>query len=169
MTATYDCIATTTLGSAQGSITFSSISGSFTDLVLVITPKQSTMSNYGVQFNSDTGTNYSNTYIAGNGSAASSSRFSSAAQIRVSAQLYGTAANNDGIMIMNFMNYSNTTTNKTMLSRTSLGGGSGDTGAGADVGLWRSTSAITSIYIFPLSGGNFNSGTTATLYGIKAA
>jgi hypothetical protein len=37
MTATYEKIATTTLGSAQADITFSSISGAYTDLVIIYT------------------------------------------------------------------------------------------------------------------------------------
>jgi hypothetical protein len=37
MAITYEPIATTTLGSAAASVTFSSISGSYTDLVLVVT------------------------------------------------------------------------------------------------------------------------------------
>jgi len=40
--ATYNCIATTTLGSAQSSVTFSSITGSYTDLVLVFSNVKTT-------------------------------------------------------------------------------------------------------------------------------
>ena len=169
MAVTYDKIASTTLGSAQAGITFSSIAGTYTDLVMVVTPNPSLRSNYALQFNSDTGSNYSDTYMNGDGSTTSSSRFSNATEMRCSAQIYGTTENPNGILILNFMNYSNTTTYKTVLGRTSVGGGPGNLGVGADVGLWRSTSAITSIYLFPASGGNFNAGTIATLYGIKAA
>jgi hypothetical protein len=62
------------------------------------------------------------------------------------------------------MNYSNATTYKTALARTSEDGV-----AAAYVGLWRSTSAITSITIDKGSSDNFASGSTFTLYGIKAA
>ena len=57
---TYTPIATTTLGSAASSVTFSSISGSYTDLILITNPSSATtdQSIY-VQFNADTGTNYS--------------------------------------------------------------------------------------------------------------
>jgi hypothetical protein len=66
------------------------------------------------------------------------------------------------------MNYSNSTTYKTVLGRSNRA--SSDTAA--DVGLWRSTSAITRIDLamggsFPTN--NFASGSTFTLYGIAAA
>ena len=63
MASTYEPIATTTLGSAASSITFSSIPATYTDLrlVLVHTPSAST-GNAQMQFNSDTATNYSYTY-----------------------------------------------------------------------------------------------------------
>ena len=67
-------------------------------------------------------------------------------------------------VIVQFMNYSNTTTNKTVLSRAN----NAATGTDAIVNLWRSTAAITSIYVYVPSG-NFATGSTFTLYGILAA
>ena len=64
------------------------------------------------------------------------------------------------------MNYANTTTYKTVLSRDALNNAS-DGAVEAFVGLWRSTSAINTIQIKPDSG-NFNTG-TFSLYGILAA
>jgi hypothetical protein len=60
MAITYEPIATTTLGTAEASVTFSTISGAYTDLVLVI---EGTFANYWfwqvadilMQFNGDTG------------------------------------------------------------------------------------------------------------------
>ena len=60
--ATYYPIATTTLSSATNSVSFSSISGSYTDIVIVFNGAASTSGvTCNVQFNSDTGTNYSTT------------------------------------------------------------------------------------------------------------
>ena len=157
-------IATTTLGSANSTITFSSISASYTDLVLVINAFATSSTDYiQIRINSDTGTNYSNTAVYGDGTSALSSR--------VSNQTFGylswtqNIAANGRIVIASFQNYSNTTTYKTWLNRSS------DAAYGTDaiVGLWRSTSAITTLEIKRTSGGNFNSGSTFTLYGIKAA
>ena len=64
---TYTPLARTTLSSAAASVTFSNISGSYTDLVLVV----STISVNGTAYmtvNSDTGTNYSRTFMYGTGS-----------------------------------------------------------------------------------------------------
>ena len=60
-TATYDLIASQTLGSAATSITFSSIAASWTDLRLVFVGKASIGATYispWIQINSDTSTNY---------------------------------------------------------------------------------------------------------------
>lgn len=166
MPTTYEPIATTTLSSAQSSVTFSSISGSFTDLVLVSTSTTSSANrDYNIRFNSDSGTNYSFTVLAGSGSAASSARASNAANTGLYI-VSGTSTTVPGTVISHIQNYSNTTTYKTMLQRGNESGGE----VCAGVSLWRSTSAITSITIYAsMSSANFNSGSTFTLYGIKAA
>jgi hypothetical protein len=75
MAITYEPIATTTLGSAAADVTFTSISGTYTDLVLVAVTQIGSSGDYlGVQFNSDTGTNYSRTRLSGNGTSASSDK-----------------------------------------------------------------------------------------------
>lgn len=158
MTATYDCIATTTLGSAQSSITFSSISGAYTDLILICHVKYTANPSYaGIRFNGDSAGNYSNTLLRGNGSSATSSRNSNAGQI-----VGGSYTTGFTVDRFNIMNYSNSTTNKTVLRR---GDQSDETGAA--VGLWRNTNAITSVsYI--IDTGNLDTGSTFALYGVKA-
>jgi len=159
MPSTYEPIATQTLGSAASSVTFSSITGSYTDLVLVAAYTGSVSDQFlNIQFNSDSGSNYSNTNLFGDGSSATSNRNSSATAIR--AAFYGSAQSN---AIVNIMNYSNTTTNKTVVSRDNT-----NTFVVTRVNLWRNTSAITSL-VLAMTSGNIASGSTFTLYGIKAA
>jgi len=75
MPATYEPIATTTLGSAAATITFSTIAATYTDLRLTLVFTTSVGgANVFFRFNGDTGTNYSYTSLEGSGSAASSSR-----------------------------------------------------------------------------------------------
>ncbi len=163
---TYTPIATTTLGSAQSSVTFSSL-GSYTDLILVM---QNTLGGSGLQstfcrFNGDSGTNYSDTYLSGYSSTAGSGRDSNNNAIRVAAYNAGTNPGNLRTTIIHFQNYGNTTTNKTILCRDNQ---STDE-AGVCVGLWRNTAAITSIYLFNGGSVNFATGSTFTLYGLAAA
>lgn len=164
MAVTYEPIATTTLGSAASSYTFSSISGAYTDLVLVAST-QATTSGQGqiIQLNSDTGSNYSATIVRGYGSTADSARVSNVTGALLSNTAEPPTAS-FGTYIANFQNYSNSTTYKTILCRANNASIATD----AIVNLWRSTSAITSIKI-SISGGNFATGSTFTLYGIKAA
>jgi hypothetical protein len=167
MTATYEKIATSTLGSAAADVTFSSISGSYTDLVLVIVPKSASGSvDLYIQVGNgsvNTGTNYSRTIVRGTGSAAESIRSSNIAFIRPTSNV-GVDTTFNSNFILNFMNYSNTTTNKTVLSRTN----DATDGTEAGVYLWRSTSAINIMKIYLSGGINLASGSTFTLYGIKS-
>jgi hypothetical protein len=54
----YTALANVTLGSSAASVTFSSISQSYRDLVLVITATTSAVDNAFIRFNSDSGSNY---------------------------------------------------------------------------------------------------------------
>jgi hypothetical protein len=162
MAITYTPIATQTLGSTVSSVTFSSISSSYTDLVLVCSPLTTAAAAIQIRFNSDTGTNYSRTFMSGNGTTATSSRASNQDQNSIS---YSGANTTPYTAITHFQNYSNTTTNKTYISRSS----SASDEVITYVGLWRSTAAISTILLFPSSSGSFTSGSTFTLYGIKAA
>ena len=160
--ATYEPIATTTLGAAQTSYTFTSISGSYTDLYLVIAGSGAVSGgNMLLQFNSDTASNYSTTILFGDGSSAGSARASSASSMNIG-DLDATTQSNT---LVSIMNYSNTTTYKTALGRSNRSA----VAVAAKVGLWRSTSAITSVKVFFSTADVFTSGTTLTLYGIAAA
>ncbi len=161
-TATYSLIQSQTLGSNQSSVTFSSIPQTFTDLVLV-TSIQTTVSEDALraQFNSDTSTNYSMTQVFAS-TAAASNRQSSATGVRMS-----NGSPNSGsqfaIAINHIIDYSNSTTYKSILSRATS-----TYISAAFTGLWRSTAAITSIVLYPENGGNIFTGSTFKLYGIEA-
>jgi hypothetical protein len=166
---TYTPIATTTLGSSVASYEFTSISGSYTDLILVCNFASTTSgSTTKFQVNSDTGSNYSTTQLEGNGSAASSSRYSSQTSGRFVTGAAGTTLG-ETMATVHFQNYSNTTTYKTVIGRSGRASASPSfPNVDTTVNLWRSTSAITSLKIF-LDTGNLLSGSTFTLYGIQAA
>lgn len=159
---TYTPIATYTVsGSSTSLISFSSIPSTYTDLV--IAGQSATSSNgsyFQVQYNSDGGSNYSATYITGNGSSASSGRNSNQTSMAFG---YTGVANQFMAVTINIFNYANTTTYKTLLMRDGNAGTQAETG----VYLWRSTAAINRIDI--TGSATFTAGSTFTLYGITAA
>ena len=161
---TYVAIAEQTLSSAAASVTFSSISGAYTDLVLVCSLGAANAGqDFRIQFNGDTATNYSTTLIRGSGTALLSNRSSSAAFIYLD---YTGATQNvvQNQYNINIMNYANTTTYKTVLSRHN----NASIATEAEVGLWRNTAAITSLAV-SMTAGNLITGSTFSLYGIAAA
>ena len=164
MPATYDKIMTANGTGSSGQITFSVIPATYTDLVLVANPQSTSGARQMyMTFNSDTGSNYSRTILSGTGSTAVSARNSNAQQTYL--DYYGIVeATSPCIHITNIMNYANTTTNKTALTRAN------DAASGVDaiVHLWRSTAAINRIDIY-LDAVSFTSSSVFTLYGIKAA
>jgi hypothetical protein len=164
---TYSTIATTTLGSAANAYTFTSIPTTYTDLVIVLNGQFTSGGNQYTQIqvgngSVDTGTNYSNTVLAGTGTSAVSGR--DTGNNFAYATTLASTSGSTGVGLFNFMNYSNTSTFKTILSRGSDANG----WAIASAGLWRSTSAINTIKIF-VGSGTFVAGSTFTLYGITAA
>lgn len=168
MPITYDSIATIKLLSDASDITFSSIPGTYTDLILVSqlrSTRASGVEDYGYIFlNNDLVTsNYSRTIVSGDGSTAGSARFSNL--IGITMPVASAASSTYNVTTMNFMNYSNSTTFKAVLERTALVSSI----TYAQVGLWRNTSTVTSIKLAPYFGPNLGAGSMATLYGVKAA
>jgi len=166
MPSTYEPIATTTVsGTSTSSVTFSSITGSYTDLKLVFDGQANTGTPViALRLNGSSTANYSRTYLGGNGSAAFSGRDTGESAMRT-VRLRQSQIN----CIWDLMNYSNTTTFKTVLGR----GTDASTELIQHAFLFRgssgsSTAAITSITVL-LDSDAFSNGSTLTLYGIKAA
>jgi hypothetical protein len=173
--ATYEPIATSTVAVAAASITFSSIPSTYTDLRIVLTGKCDYISqSYGtilINFNGDTAANYGYQWIYGDGTSATSSTGSAMTGGRlyfgadISASSWATMATVDV--------FSYTSSAYKAYLHTHSNDANGGAGAGINVGnrvlVWKNNAAITSIVLSNLSFTNYAVGTTATLYGIKAA
>jgi len=163
-TNTYVALSTQTLASAVSSVTFSSIPQGYTDLVLIVNASSTSTNNHHIRVGNgsiDTGSNYSTTILYGDGSSVGSTRVSG----QVGYIYAGQGSTSQFTDVFNFQNYSNTTTNKTVINRTSVVTAGG--WVGTNVGLWRSTSAINTIEYYATAG-NINAGSTFTIYGIAA-
>jgi hypothetical protein len=163
-------IADTTLGSAAADITFSSIPSTYNHLKLVISGACASTSfngtTFNVQVNGDTSNNYAFATVskyAGAGATMTLEGQFSQTQFELGNIWVGQAVTNALASVeMTFFNYKGTTLRKGM---TFIGGGWSDApGTGSGSGAWKSTSAITSIKLYS-GGGNFMTGTRATLYG----
>lgn len=162
-TNTYDELQIVTVANATATVQFTSIPQNYTDLVIVANIKGTSASNYlNLRFNSDTGSNYSRTTMSGNGSSIVSERRSNQTQINTD---YNEVieANLNYLNTLHIMNYSNITTNKTVLCRAN----NAATGVGTTIGLWRNNAAITSIELVA-NNNNFDIGSNFSLYGIRA-
>lgn len=160
-TPTYTLIQEQVLGSAAATVTFSSIPGTYKDLVLEVmcgTTTGTTFANY--TYNGDTGSNYSFTQIYGDGSTASSNRFSSVSNIGFTPNTLQTSISTT--LLANIQSYSNTNVYKTSVHRA---GSADNQTVSSGVGLWRNTAAITSITV-KTSANNFQTGSTFRLWGV---
>ena len=156
-TPTYDLLDSTTLASSASSVTFSSISQDFRDLVLVVAGDQGASSpDIVLELNTDTNSaNYANVNMRGDGSSTYSGSGFRPKRI-------GTCAN-DFNFITQFLDYSATDKHKTYLSRVN------DTGSNvwAAANRWANTSAITEVKVVA-DGTTWASGISFYLYGISA-
>ena len=172
MAATYELIASTTLGSAAANIEFTSIPATFTDL-LVVASLRNTATNAGVaiRINSDTGANYSYRGLYGTGSSAGS--FVAGSNTYAFAVLLGTesTANVFGNTHIYIPNYAGSTNKSLFIESTAENNGTtsyiGDTAA-----LWSNTAAITALRLLSDPGAtaaNLAANSSAYLYGITKA
>jgi hypothetical protein len=163
---TYTPIATQILNANTASVTFSSIPQNYTDLVFVANMRSSkntsTSDTTSVRFNNDSGSNYSNTNLYGISSVVTNRRSNDAQWFSGEMASDTATANVYTPIIYNIMNYANTTTFKTIINR---GSNTTEPYVGTSVCLYRSTSAITAITIYPANG-DFVAGSSFNLYGI---
>lgn len=165
-TATYEPIATTTLGSSSASIVFSSIPSTFSDLRLVVHAITTGSGNMGIRFNTDTGTNYSVTNLTASVTSSSSTRTTNANGAIVGGN--SILSTSPASFIFDIINYSNTSYNKSFLTTINMNKGTTAGSVELVSGLWRGVNAISTVTLY-LSLNSFNTNTTATLYGIARA
>jgi hypothetical protein len=171
MPQTYTPIATFTATGSESAITFSSISSSYTDLRLVVTMSDGSGTAYGVNMrvgdgSLDTTSSYSATRIIGNGTTATSGRQSNQTNWDVTINGLTPNTNELGVYAWDFLNYSNTTTFKSVLGRINVA----SSYVMSTVSLWRKTNAINTIWLQLGAGAaNYKAGSTFTLYGILKA
>jgi hypothetical protein len=155
-------LATTTLTSNAYSVTFSSISGSYRDLLILLSGSATDYEYVILQFNSDTGSNYTFTNMIGDGNGV----YGGAATINgARVGRLSTTANVRGNLQAHIMDYSSTDKNTTTLAR----GNSPDEMTMGIASRWANSAAITSVTV-TLYGGTalFETGTTISLFGVDA-
>lgn len=165
-----ETIASTLVGAGGAStVTFSNIPQGYKHLQIRILARGTfahTQDNTLIQFNGDTGTNYSKHQLAGSGTAVSAEGFAN--QSDIYSGLYPAAsasANIFGVAVIDILDYANTNKYKTVRTLS----GNDQNGSGYVVmrsGLWMNTAAITSINL-PIDAGNYAQYTRISLYGIK--
>jgi hypothetical protein len=173
----YESIATTTLGSSQSSITFSSIPATFKHLQLRVIGRTdrsgSAFDAFLIKANNDgTSGKYFYHYIVGDGAtigAGIETAYNGAVTYRIGGAT--APANTFGVVITDILDYTSTSKYKTFRS---LGGADyngsspqGEVYFGSN--LWTDTTDITSLVIVPRTGTNFVQYSQFALYGIKGA
>ena len=168
----FDSIATVTVGTATPTVTFTSIPSTYKHLQLRYIARgarAAALDQVKIQFNSDTGTNYVDHVLYGNGSTAAAYSDGASAAFMYSPVFSGSTANTNvfGVGVIDILDYSSTVKNKT--SR--MLGGVDDNGSGWSFfgsGLWmNSANAISSITLTEAYGNNISVNSSFALYGIK--
>ena len=167
----YQSISTVTVGAGgSASITFSSIPSTFQHIQIRGIGRSSTATSSDVdiklQFNSDTGSNYSIHYLYGNGSSAAAAATASNTYATGGDVIKdGNTANVFATSIIDVLDYANTSKNKTVRALSGWdANGSGTVYLNS--GAWFNTAAVSTITLTPWSG-NFMQYSTFALYGIK--
>ena len=168
----YESIATATGTGASGTITFSSIPSTYSSLQIRVLSRSSSVGrNIQVRFNSDTGANYAQHNLRGNGASAAASGAASTTEIEAGwIATSADATNVMGVSIIDIHDYASTTKNKTLRAISGLDNNGGTTNERIYLysGLWMNTTAVNSISLISNSG-NWTTASVFSLYGIKGA
>ena len=168
MATTYELIASTTVGSGgSASVTFSSISSSYTDLKIVYSCRSSVVYNeVHFQFNSSS-SSYSGKILSGNVSSASSFNGGSSeiqGSMSVPSGYTSNTFANGEIYIPNYTSSNNKSVSMDSVQENNSSSATMQLAAG----LWSNSSAISSIRFFPATDtGTLVQYSTFYLYGIK--
>jgi hypothetical protein len=165
----YELISSTILGSDTSSVSFSSIPSDYKHLqIRLVARNASNTSSMILTLNSDTGSNYVQHDLVGNGSTVSSTA-------NVSGEIAGIRLNNFqtsntatasafGAGVVDILDYTNTSKNTTVRALGGRHSGASSHFIRLISGLWIDTSAVSTI---TLAGITFLTGSRFSLYGIK--
>jgi hypothetical protein len=163
-----------TVGSSgASSVTFSNIPNTYSHLQIRLIARTSYVGENStglkIQFNSDTGSNYSWHRVYGDGGSAFAGAGTNQTVMRID-RMPATSVNSSifGTAVVDILDYANTNKYKTIRS---LGGwdSNGAGWAAFNSGSWRNTNAVTSIQIADADSTTIPQYSSFALYGIKAA
>jgi hypothetical protein len=163
----YDSIASASGTGASDTITFSSIPATYTHLQIRYIGNASGSDRLFMRFNGDTASSYNAHNVIGDGSG-TGTNYSATSSISWAGYFMDTtlSATAMGVGVIDILDYANT--NKYKTTRTLTGWDNNGSGVvGLASGLWRNTSAITSITLFPQNNPNWATNTRFALYGIR--
>ena len=162
-------IASTTLNNSASTYTYSSL-GSYKHIIMIGQGLQgagSSAESINVQFNSDTGSNYSSAGIGNSNSTGNFPAFQGTTYLRMATLVLATTTDTSdtfGDFITFFMDYGGSGRKSSQTICGSFAGGQAR--AFSSYGLWTSTNAITSITILTSASNNFKAG-VIKLYGVN--
>lgn len=170
MPVTYDSIQSTTLSSTTGTISFTSIPSTFTDLRLRLFVPNSVTANPSVRlrFNNDSGTNYNRLLLAVNNNSIYTGNANAATDIHLAGEINISTTGPSQSFLIDIFSYASSSF-KTLFIKENQDRNASNGGYDNIVGMWRSTAAISSLTLVCNGAGVFGVGTTATLFGIKSA
>lgn len=161
-TPTYTPLANITLGSPTATITFSSISQSYRDLILVANSiSGSSTVRLALRFNGDSSSSYFNVAMIGDGASVLSSQNTTN---YVNPGISDITTTNPSTYIANIMDYSATDKHKITLVRS----GGVSLGTTVNATRWGNTAAINNIAVTNNLSVTFAAGSTFALYGVAA-
>ena len=162
-----------TASSPTTGFAFSSIPGTYSHLRLVVQARANGSSEvdfFSIRLNGDTGANYDRANLEGSGGTASTNPVSGATAWNSQTLVANSAtANMPAMLILDLLNYAKTVFYKIGQITTGyldMPTSTSDYNVLIENVIWRNTAAVTAINVFPFTGPNFVTGSSAQLYGI---